>query len=70
MNPTCFRAFKPASRVRCNIGFGELAVNLPEALLGSAVPVLLDILRDIPYFDFDRNLAWDGVCSCSRVEWH
>lgn len=27
----------------------------------SAVPVLLDILRDIPYIDFDHDLTWDGA---------
>ncbi|THH17523.1 hypothetical protein EW146_g3305 [Bondarzewia mesenterica] len=53
------KVFMPASKVRCNIGFGELAVNLSEPLLASAVPVLLDILRDIPYIEFDQNLTWD-----------
>ncbi|KAI0046132.1 atypical/PIKK/PI4K protein kinase [Auriscalpium vulgare] len=53
------RVFMPASRVRCNIGFAELAINFPDTLVSSAVPVLLDILRDIPYIEFDPNLTWD-----------
>jgi hypothetical protein len=35
-------------------------VNISTALLPTTVPVLLDILRDIPYIDFDMNLTWDG----------
>ncbi|KAI0256980.1 atypical/PIKK/PI4K protein kinase [Lactifluus subvellereus] len=53
------RGSMSASRARCNIGFAELSVNLSTTLLSSTVPVLLDILRDIPYIDFDRNLTWD-----------
>ena len=49
-----------ASRARCNIGFSELSVNMSPSLLHSTVPVLLDVLRDIPYIDFDMNLTWDG----------
>ncbi|KAI9508312.1 hypothetical protein F5148DRAFT_1275830 [Russula earlei] len=51
--------FMSASRARCNIGFAELSVNISAALLQDTVPVLLDILRDIPYIDFDMNLTWD-----------
>ncbi|KAG8826070.1 phosphatidylinositol-4- kinase [Serendipita sp. 401] len=47
-----------ASRVQCHIAFGELAQNLPQDHLASAVPVLLDILRDIPFIDFDPSLNW------------
>jgi phosphatidylinositol 4-kinase len=49
-----------ASSARCNIGFSELSVNMSTTLLHSTVPVLLDVLRDIPYIDFDMNLTWDG----------
>jgi hypothetical protein len=35
-------------------------VNISTTLLPTTVPVLLDILRDIPYIDFDMNLTWDG----------
>ena len=47
--------------MHCNIGFAELAVNMPNPLLDETVPVLIDILRDVPYIDFDRCLAWDGT---------
>ncbi|KAI0782195.1 atypical/PIKK/PI4K protein kinase [Abortiporus biennis] len=53
------RVFMSNSRIHCNIGFAELAVNLPDAHVESTVPVLVDILRDIPYIDFDRCLAWE-----------
>ncbi|OSD08514.1 atypical/PIKK/PI4K protein kinase [Trametes coccinea BRFM310] len=53
------RVFMPNSRVQCNIGFAELAVNLPHAHVNDTVPVLIDILRDIPYIDFDQCLSWD-----------
>ena len=33
---------------------------MSPSLLHSTVPVLLDVLRDIPYIDFDMNLTWDG----------
>ncbi|CAG7846286.1 Phosphatidylinositol 4-kinase stt4 Short=PI4-kinase; Short=PtdIns-4-kinase [Serendipita indica DSM 11827] len=35
-----------------------MAQNLPLGHLESAIPVLLDILRDIPFVDFDQSLAW------------
>ncbi|KAG8834446.1 phosphatidylinositol-4- kinase [Serendipita sp. 399] len=47
-----------AFRVQCHIAFGQLAQNLPKDHLASAVPVLLDILRDIPFIDFDPSLNW------------
>ncbi|KAI0362486.1 atypical/PIKK/PI4K protein kinase [Trametes cingulata] len=53
------RVFMPNSRVQCNIGFAELAVNLPNAHVNETVPVLIDILRDVPYIDFDQCLSWD-----------
>ena len=63
---------QPTSRVHCNIGFAELAVNMPDTLVDETVPVLIEILRDVPYIDFDRCLAWDGestlhdICQDSR----
>jgi hypothetical protein len=56
------KAGQPASRVRCHIGFGELAMNLPDSHVASTVPVLVDILRDVPLIDFDESLSWEGVC--------
>ncbi|KAI0075272.1 hypothetical protein K474DRAFT_1676500 [Panus rudis PR-1116 ss-1] len=53
------RVFMANSTVHCNIGFSELAVSLPHAHVEATVPVLVDILRDIPYIDFDQCLAWD-----------
>lgn len=58
-----YRRVQSASRARCNIGFAELSVNISSTLLPTTVPVLLDILRDIPYIDFDMNLTWDGEFS-------
>ena len=36
---------KSNSRIHCNIGFAELAVNLPNAHVDATVPVLVDILQ-------------------------
>jgi hypothetical protein len=49
------------SRVQCHIAFGELAQHLPPGHLESAIPVLLDMLRDIPFIDFDPSLSWSGA---------
>jgi hypothetical protein len=35
-------------------------VNISATHLPITASVLLDILRDIPYIEFDMNLAWDG----------
>ncbi|KZT09606.1 atypical/PIKK/PI4K protein kinase [Laetiporus sulphureus 93-53] len=53
------RVFMTNSRVQCNIGFAELAINLPDTHVDQTVPVLVDILRDVPYIDFDQCLFWD-----------
>ncbi|KAK0497081.1 hypothetical protein EDD18DRAFT_1165281 [Armillaria luteobubalina] len=57
------RVFMPASRVHCNIAFGELVFNFPEShiseRIGTIMPVLIDVLRDVPYIDFDRCLSWE-----------
>lgn len=52
------RVYMSYSRVQCHIAFGELAQRLPKGHLESAVPVLLDIARDIPFIDFDPSLSW------------
>ncbi|KAJ6573635.1 hypothetical protein B0H10DRAFT_2348616, partial [Mycena sp. CBHHK59/15] len=53
-----------ASRVHCNIAFGELVVNFPEVHVANAIytlmPALIDVLRDVPYIDFDKCLSWEG----------
>ncbi|KAG9010494.1 phosphatidylinositol-4- kinase [Tulasnella sp. JGI-2019a] len=53
------RVYMSASRVHCNIAFGELAYNVPPAHASKSVAVLVDILRDIPYIDFESSLAWE-----------
>ncbi|KAF6763882.1 atypical/PIKK/PI4K protein kinase [Ephemerocybe angulata] len=57
------RVFMTASRVHCNIAFGELVVNFstPEdgQSLDKVIAVLIDILRDIPFIDFDPSLSWE-----------
>ena len=51
--------------MHCNIAFGELLFNFPEAHISQTIhnilPVLIDVLRDIPYIDFDRCLSWEGA---------
>ncbi|CAE6494869.1 unnamed protein product [Rhizoctonia solani] len=49
---------KPASRVNCNIAFGQFALNCPESHVESTVAVLIGILRDVPHIDYERSLAW------------
>ncbi|KAJ7172099.1 hypothetical protein C8R46DRAFT_1258016 [Mycena filopes] len=57
------RVFMSASRVHCNIAFGELVVNFPEVHIANAIdtlmPALIDVLRDVPYIDFDKCLSWE-----------
>ncbi|KAJ6618823.1 hypothetical protein B0H10DRAFT_2217316 [Mycena sp. CBHHK59/15] len=57
------RVFMSASRVHCNIAFGELVVNFPEVHVANAIdtlmPALIDVLRDVPYIDFDKCLSWE-----------
>lgn len=55
---------KSASRVLCNIAFGDLVVNFPESRIIDDIdillPALLDILEDVPFIDFDKSLSWQG----------
>ncbi|KAJ6490589.1 hypothetical protein C8R47DRAFT_1122870 [Mycena vitilis] len=57
------RVFMSASRVHCNIAFGELVVNFPEVHIANSIdtlmPALIDVLRDVPYIDFDKCLSWE-----------
>jgi phosphatidylinositol 4-kinase len=53
-----------ASRVHCNVAFGELVVNFSNPAgggqsLDKVISVLIDILRDIPFIDFDPSLSWE-----------
>lgn len=52
-----------APKVHCHIAYGQLAVNLPAGHLESAIPVLIDILRDIPHVQLDPSLNWTGIPS-------
>jgi phosphatidylinositol 4-kinase len=40
-------------------------MNFPTAHIDSTVdslvPALLDILRDVPFIDFERSLSWEGI---------
>ncbi|KAL0581133.1 Phosphatidylinositol 4-kinase stt4 [Marasmius crinis-equi] len=57
------KVFMPASRAHCNIAFGEMVANFPESYITEAIdtlmPVLIDILRDVPNIDFDKSLSWE-----------
>ncbi|CAK5277296.1 unnamed protein product [Mycena citricolor] len=57
------RVFMSVSRVHCNIAFGELVVHFPEAQIANAIetlmPALIEVLRDVPYIDFDKCLSWE-----------
>lgn len=56
---------QPASRIKCNIAFGELVVNFSDShisnCIDTVVPVLVEMLRDIPFLRFDKTLSWDGA---------
>jgi hypothetical protein len=58
-------SFQPASRIHCNIAFGELVVNFSDTYISNSidtvVPVLVGMLQDIPFLRFDRTLSWDGA---------
>ncbi|KAG1741975.1 hypothetical protein EDB19DRAFT_1895006 [Suillus lakei] len=57
------RAFMSEARAHCNIAFGELVANFPEEHIArhidTIIPVLTDLLHDVPRVDFDRCLSWD-----------
>ncbi|KAF8743615.1 hypothetical protein AX14_001677 [Amanita brunnescens Koide BX004] len=56
------RIFMTSSAVHCNIAFGEMVLNAPVAYLelhiGELLPILVDMLTDIPHTDFERRLSW------------
>ncbi|KAG9016282.1 phosphatidylinositol-4- kinase [Tulasnella sp. 427] len=53
------RVFMSASRVHCNIAFGEMASNIPPEHSAKSCAVLIEILKDIPYIDFEHSLVWE-----------
>ena len=56
---------QPEARAHCNIAFGELVANFPEEhivrQIDTLIPILLNLLHDVPRMDFDRCLSWDGT---------
>ncbi|QRV86070.1 phosphatidylinositol 3- and 4-kinase [Ceratobasidium sp. AG-Ba] len=52
------KVFMPASRINCNIAFGQFALTAPESHVDSTVTALIGILRDVPHIDYERSLAW------------
>ncbi|KAG8721515.1 phosphatidylinositol-4- kinase [Ceratobasidium sp. 394] len=52
------KVFMPASRINCNIAFGQFALSAPASHVDSTVTVLIGILRDVPHIDYERSLAW------------
>ncbi|TFK42384.1 hypothetical protein BDQ12DRAFT_676115 [Crucibulum laeve] len=56
------RVYMSASRVHCNIAFGELVVNFSDVHINGTVDAvvgaLLDVLQDIPFIQFDKSLSW------------
>jgi phosphatidylinositol 4-kinase len=56
---------QPASRIQCNVAFGELVANFSDSYISDSidtvVPVLVDMLGDIPFLRFEKTLAWDGA---------
>ncbi|KAF8163506.1 hypothetical protein B0H34DRAFT_795214 [Crassisporium funariophilum] len=57
------RVYMSASRVHCNIAFGQLVIKFPDShitkSIDTVIPVLIDVLKDIPYIDFDKSLSWE-----------
>ena len=53
-----------SSAVHCNIAFGDMVLNAPVAYLelhiGELLPIMIDMLTDIPHTDFERRLSWTG----------
>jgi phosphatidylinositol 4-kinase len=55
---------QPASRVQCNIAFGDMVKYSPLSYVKESIetlfPTLLEVLNDIPHVDFDPSLSWRG----------
>jgi len=65
IRPLSQNFIKPASRVHCSVAFGELVIKFPESQIKDNIDtlmlVLIDILRDVPFLDFDECLSWQGM---------
>lgn len=53
------RVYMTSSRVRCHIGFAELAASLRGAQVVTTVPILVQILQDVFRIEFDQSFSWD-----------
>jgi hypothetical protein len=42
-------------------------VNLAKPLIPTAIPVLLEILSDIPFIECANDLTWDGELALART---
>jgi phosphatidylinositol 4-kinase len=65
--PQLIMSAQSVARAHCNIAFGELVANFPEEHIAghidTLIPVLTDLLHDVPQMEFDRCLSWDGMSS-------
>ncbi|KAF8350539.1 hypothetical protein F5887DRAFT_939764 [Amanita rubescens] len=56
------RIFMASSTVHCNTAFGDMILNAPVAYLelhiDELLPILIEMLSDIPRTDFERRLSW------------
>jgi phosphatidylinositol 4-kinase len=71
--PRLTMSAQSVARAHCNIAFGELVANFPEehiaGHINTLIPVLTDLLHDVPKMDFDRCLSWDGMSSLVCCGW-
>jgi phosphatidylinositol 4-kinase len=54
-----FRGFMSEASAHYNIAFGEHVANFPEEHLTKHIPVLTDLLHNVPRVVFDQCLSWD-----------
>ncbi|KAF9446332.1 hypothetical protein P691DRAFT_708828 [Macrolepiota fuliginosa MF-IS2] len=56
------RVYMTASRVQCNIAFGDMVKQSSPTYIGKNIgtifPTLLEVLNDIPRTEFDSSLSW------------
>ncbi|KAG2132611.1 hypothetical protein BD769DRAFT_1666055 [Suillus cothurnatus] len=55
-----FRGFMSEASAHYNIAFGEHVANFPEEHLTKHIPVLTDLLHNVPRVVFDQCLSWDA----------
>jgi phosphatidylinositol 4-kinase len=56
------RIYMSATRAHCNIAFGDLVMHFPDPQISTSIetlmPVLVGMLKDVPFIDFDKSLSW------------